>query len=589
MNAVAQNAQTLDSTIMQIDVRKALRVGAYGGLAAVFVSAIGMVERFQERTLVNPNLTLGYVLLLLIPLLIGYLVTKPAPPLEGMPPPPQPGPQNLVDGLITGLVIAASLVALMILAGLIDLREVFINVSPRLLDVLTFGQSQIVGFLALFVLSGLLGVAGSAMHLLDNRWRKPLIMAFVWVMILGLFQVVTEQILNTLFLGFVVDFFYKGTGGLSDIGAILAFAATFALYFYMGDRPDRLRRRYAQMSDNEQRRARYGVVLVAIIVLALLPLILGTFLSEILDLVGIFLLMGLGLNLVVGYAGLLDLGYVAFFAVGAYTTAVLTSPTSPLFAPQLTFWLALPFVVLAAAVAGILVGLPVLRMRGDYLAIVTLGFGEIARLIAVSDWFKPVLGGAQGILSIPDIPIGPIQLSKPPEIFYPILAFCLLAVYVSYRLQDSRIGRAWMAMREDEPVAEAMGINIVTAKLSAFVMGAIFAGFAGALFATKIGSIFPSSFDVQKSITVLILIIVGGIGSLPGVVVGALALVGLPNLLREFETFQVLIFGFLLIVMMLVRPEGLVPSKRTYRELHESEMTQDEWLKQQAEAESSST
>lgn len=146
-----------------------------------------------------------------------------------------------------------------------------------------------------------------------------------------------------------------------------------------------------------------------------------------------------------------------------------------------------------------------------------------------------------------------------------------------------------MAMREDEPVAEAMGINIVTAKLSAFVMGAIFAGFAGALFATKIGSIFPSSFDIQKSITVLILIIVGGIGSLPGVVVGALALVGLPNLLREFETFQVLIFGFLLIVMMLVRPEGLVPSKRTYRELHESEMTQDEWLKQQAEAESSST
>jgi branched-chain amino acid transport system permease protein len=314
-----------------------------------------------------------------------------------------------------------------------------------------------------------------------------------------------------------------------------------------------------------------------------LPTILGVFLSQVAVTAGIFLLMALGLNIVVGFAGLLDLGYVAFFAVGAYTTAVMTSPGSPAFAPELTFWLALPFVVLAAAVSGLLVGTPVIRMRGDYLAIVTLGFGEIARLLFLSEWLTPVFGGAQGIINIPDIVIGPVEVQGPQMFFYAVFGFALIAAYVSYAVQDSRIGRAWMAMREDESVAEAMGVNIVTAKLLAFIIGAVLAGFGGALFAANIGSIFPSSFNIIVSITVLVVIIIGGLGSIPGVVLGALILVGLPELLREFENFRFLIYGALLIFMMLNRPEGFIPSRRRAQELHEEEMLQDVWLKEEQE------
>ncbi len=269
---------------------------------------------------------------------------------------------------------------------------------------------------------------------------------------------------------------------------------------------------------------------------------------------------------------------------------MLTSPGSPQFSPELTFWLAIPFVILAATAAGIFVGTPVIRMRGDYLAIVTLGFGEIARILFLSDWFKPVFGGAQGILQIPSIELGPVTIrgTNTQAIFYMIFAFVLVAAYVSWRLQDSRIGRAWMAMREDEHVAEAMGINIVTTKLLAFVIGAIIASFGGALFAVKIGSIFPNSFALIVSIIVLVLIIVGGMGNIPGVAIGAFVLIGVlggptqPGLLREFEEYKLLLYGALLVYMMLKRPEGLLPSTRRAQELHQEEFLQDAWLKTQA-------
>jgi branched-chain amino acid transport system permease protein len=241
-----------------------------------------------------------------------------------------------------------------------------------------------------------------------------------------------------------------------------------------------------------------------------------------------------------------------------------------------------PFVVLAAAVAGLTVGTPVLRMRGDYLAIVTLGFGEIARLLFLSDWLAPTFGGAQGIKAIPDITIGPWEIRGPQAFLYPLIVLILLAAYVSHALQNSRIGRAWMAMREDESVAEAVGVNIVAAKLSAFIVGAILAGLGGALFATKIGSIFPNSFDIIVSITVLVVVIVGGMASVPGVILGAVVLVGLPELLREFEDFRFLIYGALLIFMMLRRPEGFIPSRRRAQELHEADIAQDAWLRARA-------
>ena len=279
--------------------------------------------------------------------------------------------------------------------------------------------------------------------------------------------------------------------------------------------------------------------------------------------------MGLGLNIVVGFAGLLDLGYVAFFAIGAYVMGILTSEGS--LGLGFTFWTALPFSVLASTLFGIILGIPVLRMRGDYLAIVTLGFGEIIRILALSDMLKSFIGGAQGVLQIPKPSIFGFELIKPEALFYIILIGVLLAAFISWRLRDSRLGRQWMAMREDETVAEAMGINLVQTKLLAFATGAAFSGLAGAIFASKLTSIFPHSFNLIVSINVLSLIIVGGIGSLPGVVVGALILVGLPELLREFAEHRLLMYGALLIGMMLAKPEGFWPSETIKRELHAHE------------------
>ena len=316
----------------------------------------------------------------------------------------------------------------------------------------------------------------------------------------------------------------------------------------------------------------FGVAL-----LVSLPILLGVFPSEVLLNVGLYMLMGFGLNIVVGMAGLLDLGYVAFFAVGAYSTALLTSPRASI-ELGMSFWAALPIVVLVTGATGLLVGAPVLRMRGDYLAIVTLGFGEIARFLFLSDWFKPWLGGAQGIILIPPVSIGNVQLIGPHKLYYLIIIGCLIALFISARLRGSRVGRAWMAMSEDEQVAETMGINTVYYKLLAFGLGAMIASLSGAVFAAKLGTIFPHSFNVLVSITALSLLIVGGIGSLPGIIVGALVLVGLPELLREFTEYRLLIYGAVLIFMMLARPEGLIPRVRQTRTIDDQELNQDAWL-----------
>jgi len=293
---------------------------------------------------------------------------------------------------------------------------------------------------------------------------------------------------------------------------------------------------------------------------------------------------------VVGFAGLLDLGYVAFYAIGAYTMGLLTSSgdlgiMEPLGLEPMSFWLALPICILAATAAGVILGTPVLRMRGDYLAIVTLGFGEIIRVLVISDLLKPVIGGAQGILQIENPQFLNFVFFRPQHFYYIILGGCVLAAFVSWRLRDARLGRRWMAMREDEDVAEAMGIHLVSTKLLAFGLGAAFAGLAGAIFASKLGSIFPNSFELLISINVLSLIIVGGMGSLPGVVVGALVLVGLPELLREFAEYRLLIYGAVLIAMMVAKPEGLWPSPVLRRELHADEEESDEQAQELMEVE----
>jgi branched-chain amino acid transport system permease protein len=310
------------------------------------------------------------------------------------------------------------------------------------------------------------------------------------------------------------------------------------------------------------------------LLLVFAPQLLGVRLSEVIGTVGLFVLLGLGLNIVVGYAGLLDLGYVAFFAVGSYVTAVLTSAASPAFSPELNFWAALPFVMVAAAIIGLMIGFPVLRLRGDYLAIVTLGLGEIARILFLSDWLAPWVGGAQGILQIP--PPQPVG-RDPQELYYPIVLFCILAALAAWSFANSRVGRAWNAMREDEEVAEATGINTTNYKLLAFATGAAFGCIGGAFFAVKIGSVFPHSFDIEVSINALAIVILGGIGSIPGVILGAAVLVGLPELLREFAEFRLLIYGALLVAMMILRPEGLIPNRQRKAELHEQEDVEDQY------------
>jgi branched-chain amino acid transport system permease protein len=331
-----------------------------------------------------------------------------------------------------------------------------------------------------------------------------------------------------------------------------------------------VRQRVATLPPRQQRSLQIAAFVVGLLVLLWLPQLIGSFLSEVVGTVGLYILMGLGLNIVVGYAGLLDLGYVAFFAIGAYTMAILTSPVSAL-GIGMSFWLAIPIVMLIAGFAGLMIGAPVLRLRGDYLAIVTLGIGEIVRILLLSDALRPWTGGAQGILQVPPPALLDIDFFKPQNLYYPILGFVLVAAFVANSLANSRVGRAWNAMREDEDVAAATGINVTNYKLLAFALGATFGCIAGTFLAVKLGSVFPHKLDVIVSITVLSVIILGGMGSIPGVIVGALVLVGLPELLREFAEYRLLIYGAVLIGMMLWRPEGLIPSAQRRRELHEEE------------------
>lgn len=318
----------------------------------------------------------------------------------------------------------------------------------------------------------------------------------------------------------------------------------------------------------------------------------------------VFVLMALGLNIVVGYAGLLDLGYAAFFAIGAYATGMVASPHMGI---SLSFWLAIWIAAASAAVFGVILGAPTLRLRGDYLAIVTLGFGEIVPIAANNldkfslsilgfELFKDfdLTGGPKGINPInrPELPfIGEFRPDQPIPWYYLILAIMIFSMFFILRLRDSRIGRAWMAMREDELAASAMGINLVQTKLWAFAMGATFSGFAGAFYGAYISAIFPSSFRFDVSVMLLCMVILGGMGNMTGVIIGGLLIqltdrLFLPQFsqmvqrmmegtqdpilsqLNFASDFRLMLFGMILVVMMLVRPEGILPNERRRAELH---------------------
>jgi branched-chain amino acid transport system permease protein len=322
--------------------------------------------------------------------------------------------------------------------------------------------------------------------------------------------------------------------------------------------------------------------------------------------IGIAVILALGLNVVVGFAGLLDLGYAAFFAIGAYTAAFLTSPTSPIpyfVEHPLDFWLTMIVSAVVAALFGVLLGAPTLRLRGDYLAIVTLGFGEIVPLVVRNA--DQLTKGTQGMnpIGTPTLPV----LGRFPPVetlhwYYLVIAVVLLSVLLTARLRTSRLGRAWMAIREDEVAAASMGINPVTTKLWAFSLGASFSGFAGSISASYLQVIAPEQFRFDVSIMVLSMIIVGGMGNIYGVIAGGVILGafdralapqltamfrdvgGMLNIegLRDIDVsnFRTLVFGLSLVVMMLLRPEGLFPSARRKAELHAAEESEVEAAQQ---------
>jgi len=298
----------------------------------------------------------------------------------------------------------------------------------------------------------------------------------------------------------------------------------------------------------------------------------------------IYIMMGLGLNIVVGFAGLLDLGYVAFYAVGAYSYALLSQYFG------VSFWVALPISGLIAALFGFVLGFPVLRLRGDYLAIVTLGFGEIIRLV-LNNW-DSLTGGPDGIGSIAKPTLFGLEFSRQASegrvpfhefmgidysgsykvIFLYLLALLLVifTLFVINRLIRMPVGRAWEALREDEIACRSLGLNPTTIKLSAFTLGATFAGFAGCFFAARQGFINPESFTFIESAIVLAIVVLGGMGSQVGVILAAIAMTVLPEIAREFDQFRMLIFGGVMVLMMIWRPEGLLPSKRPVMEMQQN-------------------
>jgi branched-chain amino acid transport system permease protein len=378
----------------------------------------------------------------------------------------------------------------------------------------------------------------------------------------------------------------------------------------------------ASLSDVSSSRTLQFVVLLGVIVFPFIASQFGNSWVRIMDVALLYIMLALGLNIVVGFAGLLDLGYIAFFAIGAYMAGLLASPqfsivleslmmeypaigepALALFGPDvaanglhLSVWLIVPLSAAAAGLFGALLGAPTLKLRGDYLAIVTLGFGEIIRIF-MNNLNGPVniTNGPQGINLIDPVRIGGVSLAGEagsgavvhiggiamPSVnayYFLFVALCLMTVFISGRLQHSRLGRAWVAIREDEIAAKAMGINVRNIKLLAFAMGASFGGVAGAMFASFQGFISPESFSLTESIAVLAMVVLGGIGHIPGVVLGAVLLAALPEVLRhtvgplqialfgeiwiEAEVLRQLLYGLALVAIMLIRPAGLWPSPR---------------------------
>ncbi|WKZ35554.1 MAG: hypothetical protein QY332_18240 [Anaerolineales bacterium] len=559
------------------------KVGLLAGAVGIFLSLIGMVEIFNKRDVIEKVITLGMFLLVASGFLAGYIASRRTSDLLGE----NKAVSNLLAGLIAGLSTGLVLTLFVLSSNVVNLRTVFINATPPLFQLLTFGRGA-GGAWLLTVYGAILGLLGGGFLLIPQIFRRPVTRAIFFMIFLALFSGLFRVILINQGDGVerIAKFLFSQTG-MTINGALIFFFGIIAASMFWSSRGGVIQEKVDGLPRTGKISLRVlGFIVLAYIVL-ILPQVSGPFIAQVIVIISLYILMGLGLNIEIGFAGLLDLGFVAFYAIGAYTVGLLTS-YGEYGLQHVSFWVAVPIAVLVSMFFGGLLGLPVLGVRGDYLAIATLGFGEIIRLLAGSDYMAKYLGGPRGIIGIQkpcigflepfirvDVPriCNGIELGKPENIYYIAIFSAILIAFISWRLRESRLGRAWMAIREDEDVAEALGVNLIQSKILAYMLGAAFAGLGGAIFATLVGSIFATSMQLIVSINVVALIIVGGMGSIPGVIVGAIALIGLPELLREVSEFRFLLYGVALITVMLVKPEGLWPSQTALRELHHDDAT----------------
>jgi branched-chain amino acid transport system permease protein len=561
--------------------------GALAGVVSIFLALVGLTDRFADLYFFGDQASFGRLMLFVAPFTLGFILAGPrivagerqkATSQEAI-------RSGAVGGFAAGVVFAAFVVFVDVF-GVDRIHNVFLNVTASMLDFVTFGQSLVVGGVILLVGSTVAGMLGGAYRSLPDRVRKPLGSAVSTVLVLGFLQRIVPISMDQL--DIERDWLYsRADGGLTYFGAIVIALVAAGLSILRLRKGQEIKERFRSTGTDDAglNPLRIVGILIAGGILLAVPYVTGKAISEVLGTVLVFALLGLGLNIVVGYAGLLDLGYVFFFAVGAYTTALLTGASinafegfaDPAVSLDLNFYIAIPIVMAIAAGSGLLIGAPVLRLRGDYLALVTLGLGEMVTVLVASPWLEPLVGGPNGMRGVSDASLLGVGFRDPQHFYYLALAFVVFAMFVSWRLATSRIGRAWTAMREDEQIADAMGVSTTRFKLLAFSVGGAIGSLGGALFAVKIGSLTPASFQVFVSIQVLGIVILGGLGSLPGVITGALVLVGLPGLLREFEEYRLLFYGAALVLVMLLRPEGLVPNVRRSRELHEEDTSQDKW------------
>ena len=615
--------------------RHVLAVGALGAAVAVYLALVGIVPTFESRAMISGVLGLGETFVLGTMLIIGYLGARS---FDGRPAKSVfagavagamtgaalallvlIGPQinlrsiflnasdtlygvltlgrgreflwiPLVGGVVVGALggglrtlprpiqksLAAGLLSLVALGLFANLLRTPLLASPfASIGRLLFASEGLTLFGAAVTLSGALGAGiGGAIgaRFGSRRWGT---VTGVALGVIG--SLVTGIVASDMALSGVTKTDAAALGGV--VGGVVGIGLGGLLGGLIAQRVSNLRldRTYDALPSPARGAIRATPLIPLLLIVLVLPFAFGQNFAQVIVLVAIYILMGLGLNITLGLAGLLDLGFVAFFAVGAYTVSLLTS-TSSFGIADFSWWLAVPVAVGVAFLFGAFLGLPILGIRGDYLAIATLGFGEIIRILSVSDLLRPWLGGPQGITNVPkpfNVPPGD-PLSGPSQIYYIALICAGVIAFIAFRLRDSRIGRAWVAIREDEDVAEALGINLIQTKLLAYALGAAFAGLGGAVFAALIGATFPTSINLLVSINVAALIIVGGMGSVPGVVVGAIVLIGLPELFREFQEYRYLFYGAALMGLMRFRPEGLLPSRSVARELHQDENVEPE-------------